>query len=115
MPRRSATLNSAGRISSVSAGRLTTISAQQRNRLSVRISTTVATSSMRCHLPMTSAAAIHPPPAMSGVVQLEHHTAHPADSGIPTCEVPDRELRFSASRANRSRTASHRRRQDFLG
>nr|CAH0109844.1 unnamed protein product [Daphnia galeata] len=95
------------------------LSAQQRNRLSVRISTAVATSSLRCHLPMTSAAAIHPPPAMSAVAQLEQqqgtHTAHPAESGIPACETADRELRFSASRANRSRTASHRRRQDLLG
>ena len=69
---------------------------------------------------MTSAAAIHPPPAMSAVAQLEQqqgtHTAHPAESGIPACssETADRELRFSASRANRSRTASHRRRQDLL-
>ncbi|XP_057376357.1 QRFP-like peptide receptor [Daphnia carinata] len=90
------------------------ISVQQHNRLSVRISTTVATSSLRCHLPATSAVAIHPPPATSATVQMEYQTAHPADSTI-ACETPDREMRFSVSRANRSRTASHRRRQELLG
>lgn len=90
------------------------ISVQPHNRLSVRISTTVATSSLRCHLPATSAVAIHPPPATSATVQMEYQTAHPADSTI-ACETPDREIRFSVSRANRSRTAGHRRRQELLG
>lgn len=82
----------------------------QRNQLSVRISTTMATTSLRSNLPATSTIAVHQPSATAS-------TAHPAESGIASeAAAPDRELRFSASRANRSSAGvNHRRRQELLG
>ena len=87
-------------------------SVTQRNRLSVRVSTTLATTSLRSNLPVTSAIAVHQPPTPAVA-----STAHPAESGIANeASAPDRELKFSASRANRSGAgASHRRRQELLG
>lgn len=86
----------------------------RRNQLSVRMSSTLATSSLRCHLPVASAVVVHHPPT-SADAGITIDLVHPADSEL-TDEAPDREFRFAASRANRSSAnANHLRKQELLG